>query len=219
MNESGGDAADIQYAYKASLTGGAWILRLAPDGLHWSVGAAAGRVPYAAIRRIRLSFRPVTMQSYRFLAEIWSEKNPKIPIASASWKSLMEQERQDEAYTRFIRTLHERIAAAGGRPDLKAGAIVWLYWPGVVIFAGLLIMGISLAFQSVALGERAFGQPMDWTQKAAMLVLVAMFFWLIWQMGSFFKRNLPRRYTPDAIPADILPKAATGRGAETSSGR
>jgi hypothetical protein len=201
-----GDDAGIEYAYKASLMGGAWILQLGPDALHWSIGTASGLVPYASIRRIRLSFRPVTMQSYRFLTEIWADKSPKIPIASASWKSLMEQERLDDSYTRFVVALHQRIAAAGGQPELKAGAVPFLYWPGVVIFVGLLVMGASLAVQSMSLGERAIGQPMDWTQKGVILVLVSMFFWLLWQMGSFFKRNRPRRYTLDAIPADLLPK-------------
>jgi hypothetical protein len=212
MDQPAGDSADIEYGYKPSLMGGAWILRLGPDALHWSMGPTAGAVPYTSIRRIRLSFRPVTMQSYRFLAEIWADKGPKIPIASASWKSLMEQERLDEGYTRFITALHQRIAAAGGHPDLKAGALPFLYWPGVTIFVGLLVMGVSLAFQSLSIGERAFGQPMDWTQTGAILVLVAMFFWLLWQMGSFFKRNLPRRYTLGAIPADVLPKSSPQSG-------
>ncbi|HWV52444.1 hypothetical protein [Pseudorhodoplanes sp.] len=210
MDQPDGDAADIQYAYKASLMGGGWVLRLGPDALHWAMGAASGTVPYSSIRRIRLSFRPVTMQSMRFLAEIWSDKGPKIPIASASWKSMMEQERQDEGYARFIRALHEKIAAAGGRPDLRAGSVAFLYWPGVLVFAGLLVMGLSLAVRSIDLGERAFGQPLDWTQIAALLALIAMFFWLLWQMGTFFKRNLPRRYTLTDIPADVLPKADRG---------
>ena len=208
MDERGADTSDIVYAYKASLLGGAWILRLAPDALHWSLGAMSGQVPYAAIRRIRIGFRPVTMQSYRFLTEIWADKSPKISIASASWKSLMEQERQDEAYSHFVKALHERIAAAGGKPDLKAGAVAFLYWPGVAVFAALCIMGLSLAFRSLQLGESMLGQPLDWGQIAALLALVAMFFWLLWQMGSFFKRNMPRRYTLDAVPSDLLPKIA-----------
>jgi hypothetical protein len=207
LDEPGGGASDIVYSYKASLMGGAWILRLAPEALHWSVGALSGQVPYAGIRRIRLSFRPVTMQSYRFLAEIWGDRGPKISIASASWKSLMEQERQDEAYAHFITALHQRIAAAGGTPELKAGAVALLYWPGVAIFAALCIMGVSLAIRAMELGESALGQPMDWGQRAAILGRVVMFFWLIWQMGSFFKRNMPRRYTLNAVPADLLPKA------------
>ncbi|MFZ5689910.1 MAG: hypothetical protein ACOY5F_01510 [Pseudomonadota bacterium] len=209
MNQPAGGSADIEYAYKPSLMGGAWILRLGPDALHWSIGAMSGVVPYASIRRIRLSFRPVTMQSYRFLAEIWADNSRKIPVASASWKSLMEQERLDDGYTRFVTGLHERIAAAGGNPELKAGAVPFLYWPGVAIFVGLLVMGVSLAFQSLSLGERTIGRPLDWTQTGAILVLVAMFFWLLWQMGSFFKRNLPRRYTLNAIPADLLPTSPT----------
>lgn len=219
MDTPGGDSADIEYAYKASLMGGAWMLRLAPDGLHWSIGTMAGAVPYSSIRRIRIGFRPVTMQSYRFLAEIWSDKGLKIPIASASWKSLMEQERQDEGYTRFVIALHQRIAAAGGDPDLRAGALPFLYWPGVAIFCALVVMGVSLAVQSMSLGERAIGQPMDWTQTGAILVLVAMFFWLLWQMGSFFKRNLPRRYTLDTLPADLLPKPAGSPKSAAMSGK
>ena len=211
VNEPGEDTSDLVYAYKASLMGGAWVLRLAPDALHWSIGNLSGSVPYASIRRIRLSFRPVTMQSYRFLAEIWGDRGPKISIASASWKSLMEQERQDDAYSLFIKALHERIAAAGGTPELKAGALPLLYWPGVAIFAALCIMGVSLAVRSMELGETAMGRPMDWGQTAAILVLVAMFFWLLWQMGSFFKRNMPRRYTLGAVPADLLPKTPAKR--------
>ena len=33
--------------------------------------------------------------------------------------------------------------------------------------------------------------------------------WLVlWQLGVFFKRNLPRRYALDSIPADVLPRSA-----------
>lgn len=197
-----GGAADIEYVYKATLMGGVWMLRLAPDALHWAIGGMSGRVPYANIRQIRLAFRPVTMQSYRFLAEIWSEGNPKIPIASASWKSLMEQERQDEAYSRFITALHQRIAAAHGTPRLQAGAIPFLYWPGFVIFAGICVAMVGLIARAIQQGE-----------TAATLFLLGFFFFLLWQLGMFFKRNRPRRYTLDAIPADVLPvPAAAAKG-------
>ncbi len=215
LDEPADATSDLVYSYKASLLGGAWVLRLAPDALHWSLGTMSGEVPYAAIRRIRLGFRPVTMQSYRFLTEIWADKSPKISIASASWKSLMEQERQDDAYARFIIALHRRIAAAGGTPELKAGAVAFLYWPGVAVFVLLCIMGVSLTIRSMQLGESVLGQPLDWGQSAAILALVGMFGWLLWQMGSFFKRNMPRRYTLDAVPADLLPKTANASpGAE-----
>jgi hypothetical protein len=200
MDEATGTTADIEYSYKPSLMGGAWILRLAPDGLHWAMGMASGRVPYADIRQIRLGFRPVTMQSYRFLAEIWSHKNPKILVVSASWKSLMEQARQDEGYVRFIKALHERIAEAGGTPRLQAGSIWFLYWPGFLVFAGICIAMVALIVRALQQSE-----------TAATLFLVGFFVVLVWQLGWFFKRNLPRRYTLDAIPADVLPASAAKR--------
>ena len=40
------------------------------------------RTPYDRIRRIRLSFRPMTMQNYRFLTEVWTADGPKLQIAS-----------------------------------------------------------------------------------------------------------------------------------------
>lgn len=198
MDEATGAPADIEYVYKPSLMGGMWILKLAPDALDWSIGGMSGRIPYDTIRTIRLSFRPVTMQSYRFLAEIWADRNPKIPVASASWKSLMEQERLDEGYSRFIRALHEKIAQAGGKPELKAGAIAFLYWPGLAIFIGICAAMIGLMVRAIQQGE-----------TTAMLFLFGFFVVLVWQLGMFFKRNLPRRYTLDAIPPDVLPKSSS----------
>ena len=29
--------------------------------------------------------------------------------------------------------------------------------------------------------------------------------WFLWQIWNIVKRNRPRRYAPDAIPADVLP--------------
>lgn len=184
-----------KYSYKPSLMGSPWTFQLAPDALVWSLGSTSGRVPYGSIRRIRLSFRPVTMQSYRFLAEIWSERNPKMPISSASWKSLVEQERQDQAYVGFLTALHERIARARGAPKLEAGAIPFLYWPGLVIFGGICVAIIGLIWRALLQGE-----------TAATLFLLAFFVFMLWQLGGFFKRNLPRRYTLDRLPSDILPK-------------
>lgn len=195
---AGQDTAQYpRYAYKPSLMGSPWMFELQPDAMVWSLGSMSGRVPYDSIRRIRLAFRPVTMQNYQFLAEIWSEKHPKIPIASSSWKSLVEQERQDAAYVGFIRELHERIAKARGAPRLDAGAVPLLYWPGLVIFAGICIALVALMVRALQQGE-----------SVATLFLLGFFLLVLWQLGGFFKRNLPRRYTLDRIPAEVLPKSS-----------
>lgn len=189
-------AGTPEYFYKPSLMAGPWSFRLAQDGLQWSIGRLAGEIPYRDIRKIRLAFRPVTMQSYRFLAEIWSDKGPKLTIASSSWKSLMEQERLDAGYAAFIRALHARIAAADGSPRLFAGSVALLYWPGLVIFAGISLAVAWLIVRALQQGE-----------TAATLFLLGFFLLLLWQLGGFFRRNRPRAYALDAIPDDILPVA------------
>lgn len=135
------------------------------------------------------------MQSYRFIAEIWPERGGKIPLSSSSWKSLMEQERQDAAYVAFLTELHGRIAQAGGTPRLDAGSPVLLYWPGFVIFVGISLAVAALIVRALQQGE-----------SMAFLFLLGFFLLVLWQLGMFFKRNLPRRYSLDRIPPDALPK-------------
>src|SRR5688572_27226203 len=112
-----------------------WEFRLRPDALEWTLGFRSGRVAYDSIRRLRLSFRPVTMQSYRFLTEIWSDANPRIAIASTSWKNIVEQERQDAAYRAFVAELHRRIAAAPARARFQTGSPAIIYWLGALVCA------------------------------------------------------------------------------------
>ncbi len=97
MNAMDSESADgdPSYAYKSSLMGAPFEFRLAADALEWRKGTYAGRTPYDRIRRIRLSFRPMTMQNYRFLTEVWVADGPKLQIASTSWKSIFEHERFD----------------------------------------------------------------------------------------------------------------------------
>src|SRR5437762_4104986 len=85
------------YSYKPSLLGAPWEFSLTSAGLVWNAGGHSGRVPYRDVRMVRLLFRPTTMQPHRFVTEIWPQDGPKLTIASASWKSVVEQERQDAA--------------------------------------------------------------------------------------------------------------------------
>jgi hypothetical protein len=189
-----GPPTEPAYAYKPSLMGAPWEFRLQPERLVWSAGSRTGSILYTDIRRVRLSYRPVSMQSHRFIAEIWSAGAPKLTIASTSWRGMLDQERLDRPYCDFIVALHERIAAVGGDAALEIGSPPYLYWPGLVLFA-LVAIGIA------ALLVRSLQQEF-W---AATLFLAGFFALLLWQIGGFFRRNRPRRYDARAIPDDILP--------------
>jgi hypothetical protein len=186
-----------RYSYKPSLLGSPIELELTPEALLWNAGRMKGQVPYNRIRRVRLSFRPVTMQHYRFVTEVWSDTSPKLTIASTSWKGIVDQERLDPAYSDFILALHRRIAQSGSRPRLDHGASPIVYWPGVVVF-------VMLGAGMIALIVKALAEP---SLPAA--ALVAGFFALfLWQLGGFFLRNRPGQYQADAVPPITLPRRA-----------
>lgn len=188
--------SDPQYAYKASVLGAAWHFRLKGSSLEWEIGRRTGRFPLETIRRVRMSFRPATLQPNRFVTEIWSPQAPKLTIASVSFKSVIEQERLDGPYAAFILELHRRLAASGAQSRYDHGTPAFFYWIGLVIFAGAaigLLAVIVHALQTQAWGGAAF--------------IAAFFGYLLWQIGTFFHRNRPGTYRPDALPDVLVPKA------------
>jgi hypothetical protein len=188
------------YAYKPSLMGRPWEFRLTRDALEWQIGRYQGRTPYASVARIRLSFRPVTMQTRRFVAEIWPIDGPRLVIASSSWKSIIEQEGQDRAYGAFIRELHRRIAASGARVAFETGSSAIRYWLGLAVF---VIVSLGLAVLTV----RAL-QAAAWPAVAIIGGMLCLF---VWQSGNYFRRNRPGRYRPEALPEHVVPDARVSR--------
>jgi len=193
--EVDGSSDDPSYAYKPSLIGSGCQLTLRPDALEWQIGRRSGRLRYDRITAVRLSYRPVTMQSHRFIAEIWSPGHPKIQIVSVSWRSIMEQERLDKAYTGFVAELHRRIAAAGAQTRFSTGLPAATYWVGVVMFSAVLLA-------TGALFVRAVG-TVAWAATAVVGIFFLVF---AYQLGTYFYRNRPGRYRPDAIPTEVLPQ-------------
>jgi len=188
--------ASASYSYRPSLLGAPWTFALDEHGIDWTAGARAGRVPYAKVWRVRMSYRPMSMQSHRFTTEIWAEDGTKLTIMSTSWKSMVEQARQDRPYSAFIRELHRRLAAVGTPVRCEQGKTPWLYWPGLLMFVGVslgLAFLIARALQAHAPAGAAF--------IAAFLLL------FLWQGGNFFRRNRPGLYRPDAPPEELMPRA------------
>ena len=197
MNIERTDAGEgaFAYAYRPSLLGAAREFKLAGDGIDWAAGRKAGHIPFRTVRRLRMSYRPASMQSHRFMTELWADGAPKLEILSSSWKSMVEQERLDKPYVAFVTELHRRIALAAPPARFEQGSNPLLYWPGLIAFVGVAL-GLALlvvrALQADAKGGAAF--------IGGFLVL------FLWQGGNFFRRNRPGLYRPDALPAELMPK-------------
>jgi hypothetical protein len=188
-------AEQTAYAYKPSLLGAPWEFRLASGALEWQVGRRSGCLAYADITEVRLSFRPASLQSARFITEIWSNEAPKLTVASASWRSMLDLERRGPAYTAFVCELHRRMATVGTRAAFLTGTPRFIYSAGLAVF---VVIALGLA----ALTARAL-QAGAW----AGATLVGGFFSLfLWQVGNYFRLNRPGTYRPDRLPAHLLPR-------------
>ena len=187
--------AAVTYAYRPSLLGAPYEFRLDAQGLDWRVGRKSGRLPLRAIARVRMSYRPASMQPHRYITEIWGEGTPKLEVMSTSWKSMVEQERLDGAYATFVAALHERLAREQARVRFEQGTHPLLYWPGLAVFVGVSLALAALivrSLQAQTMGGAAF--------VAAFLAL------FLWRGGDFFRRNRPRLYTAANLPAELMPK-------------
>jgi hypothetical protein len=189
---------ETYYVFKPSLAGASLEFVLQADRLEVRRGGrTVGLIPYRDIRKIRLAYRPVTMQNHRFLTEIWSSAGPKVSFASSSPRGVIGHESFDDHYKMFVAELHRRVSAAGGTVQYLYGSPALLYWPGVAVFLGLCGGVVVLAVQAV--------QNMESKTWLGMSLVAVMMLYFLWQTGVFFWRNRPGDYRPDALPPQALP--------------
>lgn len=194
----------VSYAYKASLIGAAHRFELTDAGLSWHIGSRSGLWPYAGISAIRLSYRPVSMQSRRFRADIESTSLEstglegtsfgRIAVLSTSWQTAALMAPQDEDYRAFITQLHARMKQAASKAALTGGLRPRIYGTAVVLLMLVAMAMAGLFIRAVAIGE--------WAGALFLVGFAALF---AWQVGGFVARNRPRAYTFDDLPAALLP--------------
>ena len=197
------------YAYKASLIGAAHRFELTDEGLSWHIGSRSGVWPYAGISAIRLSYRPVSMQSRRFRADIeGASQEPaslqrtsleraslgRIAIVSTSWQTASLMAPQDHDYRAFINLLHARMKQSGSNATLTGGLRPRIYTAALVLLVLVALAMAGLFIRAIATGE--------WAGALFLVGFAALF---AWQIGGFVTRNRPRTYTFDDLPKALLP--------------
>jgi hypothetical protein len=188
------DGAGLRYAYKASLIGSAHQFELTEQGMSWRIAGRTGLWDYADIAAVRLSYRPVSMQSRRFRADIEKAGGGRLAIFSTSWQTAALMAPQDQDYRAFIIGLHARMARAGSRAHLAGGLHPRLYAAAIVVVALLAVAMAGLLLRSIVSGA--------WAGALFLAGFAALF---AWQVGGFITRNRPRTYTFDDVPKALLP--------------
>ena len=137
--------------------------------MSWQIGRRSGVWPYADIASIRLSYRPMSMQSRRFRADIERAGGGRIAILSTTWQTVSLMAPQDQDYRAFITELHRRMKAAGSKAALIGGI-------GTVTYAAAVAMVALLAIAMVGLLVRALAT----SEFTGALFLVGMAVWFAW---------------------------------------
>jgi hypothetical protein len=184
----------VRYAYRASLIGAAHQFELTDAGLSWRVSGKSDVWPYAGISSIRLSYRPVSMQSHRFRADIENSGGARLVMLSTTWQTAALMAPQDNDYRAFIAQLHARMAAAASKATLVGGLTPRVYGAALILLTLVALAMTGLLIRAVAVGE--------WAGVLFLLGFAALF---TWQIGGFIRRNRPRAYTFDDLPAALLP--------------
>ena len=70
------------------------------------------------------------------------------------------------------------------------------YWSGIVVFVAVSLGLAALVARALQAGA-----------TSAAVLIVAFLALFLWQGGNYFRRNRPRLYRPDALPAELMPKA------------
>lgn len=188
------DRPGLRYSYKASLIGSAYLFELADKGLSWKMSGRSGVWAYRDISAVRLSYRPSSMQSHRFRADIWNKGGGRIRIMSTNWQTVSLMTPQDNGYRAFIESLHARMAAAGSKAMLTGGLPKGHYAAALGFVGFLAIAMLGLLVRALMTGEYI---------GALFLVGFALLF--NWQIGGFMRRNKPVSYAFDRLPAALLP--------------
>lgn len=187
--------ATILYSHRPKPFAAELELELTAFELIATRGRSVQRFPLTAIEKVTLAFSPRNTAHNAFACTVRATDGKSVKFDSLSWKSLIETEKQNADYTRFVSVLCERAEAGSPNAVLHAGVAPFKHM-------GMLIMGVAMLVGLLGSAIYAF-------QTGSMVVSgVALFMlaYLGWWMRDYLTRNRPTRFRAAEIPASVLPK-------------
>ncbi len=162
-------------------------------------GRSIQRFPLNGIERIRLTFAPRNTAHLAFACHVRARDGKSVRFDSLSWKSLIETERQNVDYVRFVRTLCARVEAASKDVTFEAGVSPFKHASMLVVGIGLIVALLATTVYAVSNGSWSTG-----------MLAFALLAYLGWWLYDYLRRNRPKSFRADAIPALVLPDDKAG---------
>ena len=154
-------------------------------------------IPLSEVCELRLAFEPSRFQLNRFRCYLRNAFGPCATIQNEHFTGFASFHDRTDTYLELVRSLISRIAVINPACRFKAGTSAFNWWlQAVILSTGLMLLGAVLFFLAPAIGWLVV------VKLALMAVLIPV-------VISWFSRNRPRTFSPDAIPTKLIPKTRT----------
>ncbi|WP_342361474.1 hypothetical protein [Terrarubrum flagellatum] len=183
-----------RYAITPKPNGGPVTFILRPDALEIDNLRHVTSIPLSAISRVRLTFKARNSLIGAYRTRLTIEGQKPVSFDNYSWRSLMNQQNERDAYRAFLAALLPEIARANPSCPFEAGQPAWIW-----VFSALVAAAIVIGF------AYACFQVFPKLSAGLALALTAFSTVFLWIAGNLAIRNRPRRFAPDNPPPDLLP--------------
>jgi hypothetical protein len=193
------DAGPPIYVARANVLEYEAIWRLGQHELELQGGPTAGpdvvlRFPDRDIVGVRLSYAPSRVDGARYRCDLTMRSGRRLAILSTHYAGVADFEDRAATYTPFVRALIARVAPANPAARFRSGGTLAGYWTQHLF---LLAMVALLVFVLAAIGFAPLSES-SWAKFFIILGFIPL-------MILYSRKNWPRRFTPNAIPQDVLP--------------
>jgi hypothetical protein len=188
------DQEPVVYRQNPRPVGFEVVFRLSPGRLEVDGMRRVDDVRLDGIEQVRLTYQPRSFSNRVFRTKLTLKDGKRVNVTSLSWRSMLEARSQDAEYGAFVRALLAEIGRANPACRFVAGRppVIWLL---VALFSAASLVAIAaFAWQAFSTGATAVAA------FAAFLLAAG-----VWQLEPLVRLNRPRRFTPDAPPADLVP--------------
>jgi hypothetical protein len=188
---------DVEYKQRPHPLACEVTFRLKENVLAWfDAKGREGMIYYKDIVQLRLSFDAARVRRARYVLDIFTADGTKLRLTSNTYQGMGRYKPRHTSYRAFLTALHERTAQQAKTCIYTTGR----GWPFYVLnMTGWLILTLI-----VIQGISTFLSASQW-QMWLFLFFLLIYFVPAAAMSA--RNNLPKTYTPDAIPDYAMPES------------
>jgi hypothetical protein len=150
-------------------------------------------LPLSAILRLRLSYEPSRFEKNLFRCRLYNTGGKCATIQNIHYQGIASFGDRTDTYLPFVRALITRLASVNPRCEFISGTSRLVWW--------LYAIYLALAFVALAFALILLYSAIGPTSLFKLLVIA----FFIPTLYRWFKRNRPGKFSPHAIPGNLLP--------------